>query len=153
MDQNPEGPVTPEVVDEAMPMIPAELKKLPYPPAERYPFFPQAFNTVKPTGELENNKSVYLPAGNEMVMGWGTFEEPAGYSPSSKGAKGPVTGKLEDEQGWSFDTTSADSQFDAYSATKTAKIKTAGQLYAMIFQDAAEDAYFIGRFFKRPDGT
>ena len=137
----------------AMPMIPAELKKLPYPPAQRYPFFPQAFNTVKPSGEAEDNKSVYLTETNAMVMGWGTFEEPAGYSPSSKGAKGKVTGMLEDEQSWNFDTSGSDSQFDPFSAAKTAKIKSAGQIYAMVFQDAADDAYFIGRFFKRPDGT
>jgi hypothetical protein len=124
-----------------------------YKKGEHYPFFPQAFNKQKPNGEITSDSGVMLPTDTTMINGWGTYQEPAGYSPGSKGAGGQLTGMLIDESTWSFDTTSSESTFDAESIANTSKIKTAGMIYAMFYQDAVAEAYFIGRFYRVLSGS
>jgi hypothetical protein len=136
-----------------MPMIPKGAKGLPYAASDRYPFFPEAFETHKPNGEEQDNPAVLLPQGAEMVVGWGNVNDPAGYSPGLFSSGGAKTGRLVDETGWSFDT-SGYGDFDKYSVKNNAKNKSAGMLYMMVFcDDTAEDVYFLGRLFRKEPGT
>jgi hypothetical protein len=140
------------VTVQAMPMIPAGVKGLPtgYAAGQYYPFFPAAFNNYKPSGELTTQGGVLLSSGSTMFAGWGTSEEPAGYSPGTKGTGSAVTGRLEDAASWSFDTATNDKNFDKSSAQNVAGYKTAGYMYCMLFQDDLPEAYFIGRLWKDP---
>lgn len=133
-----------------MPMIPDGDSYDGYGAADRYPFFPEAFERIKPTGEEQDNSNVLLPQGADMVIGWGTYHVPAGYWPGSGDAPGaPSTGLLVDETSWSFDTTS-DPSWDRYSAENNASNDSAGMLYAMIYVRDKVDypVYFLGRFYR-----
>lgn len=135
-----------------MPMIPkgAGLK---YADGDRYPFLPEAFEAVKPTGEEQDNVNVLLPEGADIVVGWGSVHDPAGYSPGLASAGGIKTGRLVDESSWSFDTSNVPG-FDKYSVANNAKNQTAGMLYLMLFcDDTDEDTFFLGRLFSQPYGA
>jgi hypothetical protein len=137
---------------DAMPMIPKNQKGMPhgYKESERYPFFPTAFNSFKRTGE-QNDDSVGISPGTTRLAAWGTMEEPAGYWPSTKGAKGPVTGMLVDESTWEL--TADGNEIDINNPNANITNKAAGQFYAMIFQDSAPVAYFLGRCFRADIGS
>lgn len=135
-----------------MPMIPKGATGLPYAVADRYPFFPEAFEQIKPTGEEQDNANVLLPEGADMVIAWGNVHDPAGYSPGLFSAGGAKSGRLVDESPWSYDTSSVPG-FDKYSTANNAKNKTAGLLYCMIFcDDSSSDLFFLGRLFVAPLG-
>lgn len=123
-----------------------------YAASDHYPLFPAAFENTKPTGETQDNPGVLLPQGADLVIGWGSYYDPAGYSPGLKSAGGHLTGMLVDETSWTFDTSGV-AGFDTYSVKNNAKNKTAGMLYAMFFQDAVQEAYFIGRLWRKPPGA
>jgi len=139
-----------------MPMINAGAKGMPYPAGDRYPFFPGAFDTVKPNGEEQNNPNVLLPDGAQQVVAWGTHFEPAGYSPGLYSSGSGKTGRLVDEGSWSFDASSV-AGWDKYSAANNAKNKTAGMLYILIFCDdhpvPSKPIYFLGRLYRSEPGA
>lgn len=122
-----------------------------YQAGQHFPFFKDAFEQQKGSGETQDQPN-YLLAGNaNQVIAWGNYYEKAGYSPglmSISGRDNP-TGMLIDESTWSFDTTNT-TDFDPYSAAQTAKNASAGMLYAMIFCDDNdnEDVFFLGRLWK-----
>ena len=123
---------------------------------DHYPFFQGAFERYKPTGELKDEAVSQLPAGVDMVIGWGTYHEPAGYFPGLYSQGGKKTGMLRDEASWTFDTTNS-THFDPYSASKTKTNAEAGCLYGMIYCDdtlaTQKDLYFLGRFWVATQGA
>lgn len=143
-----------------MPRIPTTDTKIVKPVGATYaagqtnPFFEGAFEKIKPDGGEQDNAGVLFPDSAGFVMGWGNYFELAGYSPglSSRGA--PVSGKLEDEQPWSFDTSSMPG-FDKYNPANNANNAGAGVMYIMVYADAqlSQDVYFLGRFFRQEPGT
>lgn len=138
-----------------MPMIPSPAPSgVPYPASQRYPFFPGAFDQIKPDGTLQDNPGVLLPAGADQIIAWGTYYEGAGYSPGSQGALSPKTGLMVDESPWSYDTSNVPG-FDKYSTKNTQANKTAGLVYVMIYCDdqGTQPVYFLGRFFRQEPGT
>lgn len=137
---------------DAMPMIPKNQKGMPngYKESERYPFFPTAFNTYKRTGEQVDDAQM-LSSGTNMLAAWGTMEEPAGYWPSTKGAKGAVTGMLVDETNWELNADG--NEIDVNNRNANITNKAAGQFYAMFFQDTVQTAYFLGRCFRADMGS
>lgn len=138
-----------------MPMIPSPVPTgVPYPASQRYPFFPGAFEQIKPDGTEQDNPGVLLPSGADQIIAWGTFYEGAGYSPGSQGARGAKTGLMVDESPWTFDTSNVPG-FDKYSTKNTKKNPTAGMVYVMIYCDdqGTEPIYFLGRFFRQEPGT
>ena len=138
------------------PRIPAayDQKFRGYRAGQNYPFFPGAFENINADGTETNNPGQLVAGGTELVIGWGNYYEGAGYSPGLQSAKAPKTGKLVDEQAWSFDTTS-DPSFDKYSVSRTRSNKMSGMLYVMIYCDdqGTEPVYFLGRLFRQEPGT
>lgn len=141
----------------SMPMVPPAADGVgmlrPYPQGQRYPLFEGAFEAVRPDGTEQPNKN-YLPAdGIAQAIAWGTFHEPAGYSPGRYSQGNGKTGMLTDETTWSFDT-SGQPGFDKYSVEGTAKNPTAGMVYALVYCDDSEtDTFFLGRFFRQEPGS
>ena len=135
----------------SMPAIPAGTLNQPYAAADHYPFFPGAFDNAKPDGSEQNNPGVLLPDGTQLIVGWGTSFEPAGYSPGTKTTGAKKSGMLVDESDWSFDT-SGIGGFDKYVPANNAKNPLAGLLYVMIYCDDLDEVYFIGRLFKKEEG-
>lgn len=123
---------------------------------DRYPFFQGAFEDIKPTGELISEGTTQLPSNVQMFVGWGTYEEPAGYYPGLASKGGNPTGMLVDETSWSF-STEGDTGFNPYSKAETAKNPEAGHAYAMIYCDdtfdTEEPIHFLGRFWVAPQGA
>lgn len=143
-----------------MPRIPTGTVKIvkptgaTFPAGQPNPFFEGAFEKTKPDGGEQDDAGILFPDSAGFVMGWGNYFELAGYSPglSSRGA--PVSGKLEDEQPWSFDTSSMPG-FDKYNPANNVNNAGAGVMYIMIYCDAQalQDVYFLGRFFRQEPGT
>jgi len=140
----------------SMPMIPAQYSKKykGYLAGQRYPFFPGAFETINADGTETNNPGQLLAGGSDLVIGWGNYYEGAGYSPGLESAHAPKTGKLVDEQTWTFNT-SSDPSFDKYDAKKTQSNTTAGMLYVMVYADdqGATPAYLLGRLYIQSPGA
>lgn len=143
-----------------MPRIPTGTVKIVKPAGATYaagqtnPFFEGAWEKIKPDGSQTSDPGVLFPDSAGFVMGWGNYYELAGYSPGLASRGAPVTGKLEDEQPWSFDTSSMPG-FDQYNPANNANNAGAGVMYVMIYCDAqaTQDVYFLGRLFRQEPGT
>ena len=94
-------------------------------------------------------------SGAEVVVGWGNYYEPAGYSPGrfSKGAS--RTGLLEDDTAWSWDLSSL-LNLDKPKNPKLGNQNEeySGMLFIMIYCDDQDDqsVYFMGRFIRQEPG-
>lgn len=143
-----------------MPRIPTGTTKIVKPAGATYaagqsnPFYEGAWEKVKPDGGEQNDPNVLLPDGANFVMGWGNYYELAGYSPGLFSRGAPKTGRLEDEQAWSFDTSSMPG-FDKYDPKNNVNNEGAGVMYVMIYCDdqGTNPIYFMGRFFRQEPGT
>lgn len=84
-------------------------------------------------------------------MGWGTYYEPAGYSPGHFSDGDDRTGMLEDNTVWSWDL----SEFiDRNKPQLNRKDEYAGCLFVMIYCDDQDDesVFFMGRFVRVEPG-
>lgn len=143
-----------------MPRIPTGTVKIvkptgaTFPAGQPNPFFEGAWEKIRPDGSETDDPGVLFPDSAGFVMGWGNYYELAGYSPGLASRGAPKTGKLEDEQPWSFDTSSMPG-FDKYNPANNVNNAGAGVMYVMIYCDAQElqDVYFLGRFFRQEPGT
>lgn len=153
------------VTTQDMPRIPtAWAKETPYGANQPYPFFKNAWETVDTQGVEFSSDAQYITDAtqNSRVAGWGNNVERAGYSPGTASALGNnKTGKLIDENGWSYDTTSSSGvdwkPYDAAAIQKAANdplSPTPGWLYAMAFcDDIPDDVYLLGRLYRMPEGN
>jgi hypothetical protein len=128
---------------------------LPYNDGQPYPFFPGAFEKYNDSGEQNSNIFQELPLNNTLLIGWGNYYQPAGYSPGLFTAGAPKTGLLIDETPWSFDTTGGTTNIDPQSIARTNAIADAGFLYIMIYADdqGTQPVYFLGRIFRQEPGS
>jgi len=129
-----------------------------YEVGQHYPFFKDAWETVRSDGgTIQPNQQTTSEA--SLQVGWGNYFEPAGYSPGLYSKGGEKTGQLRDETPWSFDTTNqANKEWDHYNPEENRKKQRdgiIGMLYVMIFcdDDPDEDTYFMGRIFREEPGT
>lgn len=146
----------------SMPKIPAKYNKkfgpegkaASYLADQRYPFYPGAFENQNPDGTVTDNPGQLVAQGTDLVIGWGNYYEPGGYSPGMKSAGAHKTGRIVDEQVWEFSTIN-DPAFNKYSVVETMNHKYAGFLYLMIYCDdhVDDDVYFLGRLFRQEPGT
>lgn len=115
-------------------------------------FFPGAFETTQPNGAP-------WPAGNffgpdeSYIVGWGNYDNRAGYSPGSYVAGNPKTGKLIDEGGFSYNCTNNPNWI--VSAKPGQKQPTSAiTIHAAIYAESSlKNIYFLGRMFKQEPGT
>ena len=134
-----------------MPAIPAGVAA-PYPENAPYPFFPGAFEQRNRDGSKKSEESSTAP--ESLVIGWGNFYQPAGYSPGLYTSGSPKTGMLIDESTWSFDT-SGNLVWDQFVPANNMADTSLGRLYISIYCDdqGTKPVYFLGRVFRQEPGT
>lgn len=116
------------------------------------PFFENAWEQYKEDGTPFESDSFLTAEGSELIIGWGNYWEPAGYSPGRFSRGAARSGMLVDETTWNWDTSA---QLDLLSPENNALEEYAGMLFVMIFCDEQldEPVYFLGRFFRQEPGT
>lgn len=120
---------------------------------QTHPFYKGGWEKVRPDGTKfpwgAGEPQLTSP---EPKVGWGTFYEPAGYSPGrfSKGAA--RTGMLSDDATWGWDLTDVTVMTDKKSMNL--KEEYAGMLFVMIYCDDQDlqSVYFLGRFIRQEPG-
>ena len=121
------------------------------PPPQTHPFYEGAWETVQPDGTNWPWPTDVNGSPQEILVGWGNYYEPAGYSPGrfSKGAQ--RTGLLSDDMAWSWDL-SGFLDLDKPSMNKNEEYS--GMLFVMIYCDDQDDesVYFMGRFVRSDPG-
>ena len=138
----------------AIPFLRPKNIPVTYTVGQSNPFFKDAWEQVKEDGTQFSDQT-YLPAkGANVIVGWGNYYEPAGYSPGRASLGAARTGKLEDTTAWSFDTETS-SNLNLIDPTTNATLEYAGMLFVNIFCDEQGDqpVYFLGRFFRQEPGT
>lgn len=118
-----------------------------YKPGQPNPFFRSAWEQVNEDGTGYQNATDVTADGSDVIVGYGTYYEPAGYWPGRPSRGDQPTGLLVDESSWSWDM-SADPNFDKQATTQS---KITGYIYAMIYCDyqGPEDVYFMGRIYRQ----
>jgi hypothetical protein len=104
-----------------------------------------------PSGNTLEGTTYYPP--ESMIVGWGTYEQPAGYSPGRKTDGTRPTGMLLDESTWSFDNvggTTNNARLDPRGAATNNLTKT--KLVCTIYAKHTEPVYFIGRMWRNEPG-
>jgi hypothetical protein len=116
------------------------------------PFFQGAWERVNPDGTEYQYDSNLTGENAQLVVGWGNYYEPAGYSPgrASKGAS--RTGLLEDTTQWTWDL---NQYLDQRSQQNNANQEYSGMLFVQIFCDEQGDepVFFMGRLIRAEPGT
>ena len=129
------------------------------------PFLPNNFQSVGPDGEpymSSSDGAKYAPDPTYLV-GWGTGDQKAGYSPNRFSDGAEPTGLLWDESVWSWDMTRLgpgmfdpnwyDDEEDLKDRDKENKRIEARSLWVHVYAEADEDVYFIGRIYKLEPGS
>lgn len=116
------------------------------------PFFKGAWEQYNEDG-TQNSNDLNVPAQDAgLVVGWGNYYEPAGYSPGrfSKGAA--KTGLLSDDSSWSWST---ENYIDMYNPKNNTNDEYAGYLFVMIFCDEqnTQPVYFMGKLWREEPGV
>lgn len=152
--------VTPQV--SSMPVISAtSTNRGGYLVGQHYPFFDQAWESVREDGGVPTNTQL-VTAAAELIVGFGTGYEKAGYYPSSSAVSGSKpTGLLVNETGWGFDFTTRAGNNATPSQNTAAQNRTreAALAYVMIYCDERPDnlkatpIYFLARAFRREPGV
>lgn len=123
---------------------------------QNHPMFENAWEIVQEDGTTpSDSEGVYLGAsGNGLIVGWGNYFEPAGYSPGRFSRGADRTGMLTDQAPWTWDLTTS-GNLDTQNPANNSLLEDAGMLYVNIYCDdhGGEPIYFMGRFFRQEPGT
>jgi hypothetical protein len=126
-----------------------------YSAGQYYPFFPEAWERVLPTGQIPGFvKQVGVNDTATLIAGWGTGFEKAGFWPRSSLGKtdADATGLLVDETGFSYDFTGRDSGVNQYNS-QAKNMKTPDRITAFVMvycdADAVAGTYFMGRMYRK----
>jgi hypothetical protein len=126
--------------------------------AQAHPFFKDAWEAINADG-TQGSKDIQtrLVATNAgLVVGWGNFYEPAGFSPGKCQGRPSVgrTGRLEDAVSWTWDMATAQ-RIHLDDPKENRKDHNIGQLFVMIYCDdqGPDPVYFLGRFFRQEPGA
>jgi hypothetical protein len=92
------------------------------------------------------------PPPQQMIVGWGNYSQPAGYSPGRKSEGGQPTGKLLDESTWSYDNIGGDLSNQRIDPQGRGNNLTKTKLLCAIYAEHTEQVYFIGRMWKQEEG-
>lgn len=113
------------------------------------PFFEGAWETIDADGTEWDDDS-YLAA-QSLVVGWGNYYEPAGYSPGRFSRGATRTGLLEDESQWSWDLSET---LDKVDPENNANEEYSGMLFVEIYCDdqGNQPVFFMGRFQRQEPG-
>lgn len=136
---------------DAIPALPgAQVED--YRVGQRYPFYETAWEQVDDLGQQFSDGDLNrYPQNAGLIVGWGNFFEPAGYSPGRYSRGAPVSGLLVDETPFSWDISG---NLNSQIAQDNVSNKDRGHLYAMVYCDDRpdKDVYFMGRMYRVEPG-
>jgi len=128
-----------------------------YAAGQHYPFFRLAWEQVDENGVQLNTETGGAVQSADMIVGWGTYYEKAGYWPNSTVAIGATpTGMFSDETGFSWDLTNSVNGVDVrQGAEENAKYPNRADIWIMIYCDAQleQEVFFLGRIWRKEPGT
>jgi len=115
------------------------------------PFFENAWEQYKQDGTQQENDAYVTAKDAGLIVGWGNYFEPAGYSPGRASRGASRTGVLEDATPWSW--SQGEDVLDPYHTKQVEEY--VGMLFVQIYCDeqGTEPVYFLGRFFRQEPGT
>lgn len=127
------------------------------------PFLPNHFQNMSPDGQIwSGNDQSFVPDSNAFVVGWGNYEERAGYSPNRSSDDGALpTGLLVDQSVWSWNMVE-NGRFDPYyyADQETRKKihrknmeRESRSLWVHIWAEHSTDVFFIGRMYRLEPGV
>jgi hypothetical protein len=93
------------------------------------------------------------PPPEQMIIGWGNYSQPAGYSPGRKSEGGQPTGMLIDESAWPYDNAGGDLSNERVDPQGRGNSLTKTKLLCAIYAEHDEQVYFIGRMWKQEEGV
>jgi hypothetical protein len=123
--------------------------------SQAHPFYKGGWESVQPDGtRWPWGGDPNVPAPNAgLIVGWGNYYEPAGFTPGrfSKGAS--RTGMLQDDTPWSYDLTDS-GNINIDNPRENVFVEYAGMLFVMIYCDDQDDepVFFMGRFIRVEPG-
>lgn len=128
-----------------------------YEAGQANPFYENAWEHVRADGTVPDRLEgqAWNPDdGTGLLVGWGNFFEPAGYSPGRKSRGADRTGLLQDTTAWTWDL-SGDKPFDLQDPSQNVLGDYVGMLFVMIFCDdqGDEPVYFMGKILRQESGT
>jgi hypothetical protein len=123
-----------------------------YATGQSHPFIKGGWEEVQPDGTVPEDDELLVRPSAGLRVGWGTYWEPAGYSPGRFSRGGTRTGMLTDETSWSWDLSRnfAQTEVDAPPIHEWG-----GHLFINIYCDEQGDepVFFMGRLFREEPGT
>jgi hypothetical protein len=126
-----------------------------YKTGQANPFYKGAWENVQEDGtSFKWAKDANLPTqGAGLVVGWGNYYEPAGYSPGRQTQGSARTGLLEDATVWTWDVTQTQ-QIDFQNPDNNVNEEYVGMLFVQIYCDDQGDqpVFFLGRLIRVDPG-
>lgn len=118
------------------------------------PFIKGAFESIDPsTGQVWSRPGTFAPnQGAGLVIGWGNYAQPAGYSPGLFTAHARPSGLLVDESSWTWDCSTNNNNYDPLAKAGREK-KNVISLYAMFYSQHRTPVYFGGRLYREEPGS
>jgi hypothetical protein len=115
------------------------------------------------TGAFQSNTEFGLSIGADtpgntgqgdqsLMIGWGDWQQPAGYSPGTKTNGDQPTGLLIDETGWSFDQTQ-NLDFDQNPDPGYTQPESSITAYVAFYAEYHDWVYVYGRLYRKEPGT
>jgi len=115
------------------------------------------------TGAFQSNSEFGLSIGADtpgnttqgdqsLMIGWGDWQQPAGYSPGTKTNGDQPTGLLIDETGWSFDQTQ-NLDFDQNPDPGYTQPESSITAYVAFYAEYHDWVYVYGRLYRKEPGT
>jgi len=116
------------------------------------PFIKDAWEQVKEDGTIYENDAMLNAKDAELLVGWGNYYEPAGYSPGRASRGADRTGLLVDENQWGWQPSPL---IDLLNPANNKNTEDVGMLFVNIYCDEQGDqpVYFMGRFFRVDPGA
>lgn len=123
-----------------------------YETGQHNPFFENAWEKVQEDGTPYESDAYLTTASAGLLVGWGNYYEPAGYSPGRFSRGAARSGLLEDTTAWNWDLSDL---LDLQSPENNAIEEYSGMLFVQIYCDEQGDepVYFLGRLFRQEPGT
>jgi hypothetical protein len=123
-----------------------------YKAGDRNPFIENGWEQVTSRGTTPDNMFNLVADGGTLLVGWGTFYEPAGYYPGRKTRGADPTGLLRDETNWSYDKNQFINKMEGDS--REGNLEDAMSTVMVYCDDQGDEpVFFQGRMYRQEPGA
>ena len=126
------------------------------------PFLPNHFQNMAPDGSQWGDNDHFIPDSNAFIVGWGNYEERAGYTPNRYSDSGSSpTGLMIDESVWSWNMVENE-KFDPFwdespeqrkKDHKENMKRDTRSLWVHVYCENDSDVFFMGRIYRLEPGV